>query len=114
MRFGEGECGDLPASHARQIFSFLFFRPEKQERLRYADGLMSGDERGDVSVPTTEQNGRAPIIELRQTETAVLLRDFDSKGADLGQAGEIFGRNFAGAIDLVRIDMLAQISFELL
>ena len=92
----------------------MLFRAEKQERLGYADGLMSGDKSGDVSVPTAEQNGRAPIIELRQTEAAVLLRHFDSKGADLGQPGKIFRRNFARAIDLVRIDMLAQIRFELL
>jgi len=73
-----------------------------------------GDERGDVAIPTAEQNSRAPIIGLRQTETAVLLRNFDPKGADLGQAAKVFRRNFARAIDLVRIDMLAQISFELL
>ena len=73
---------------------------------------MRGNERGHVAVPTSEQNGGASIIELRQTETAVLLGNFDSESADRRKAGEIFGRNFARSVDLVRIDMFAQISFE--
>src|SRR5207244_8911062 len=54
------------------------------------------------------------IIGLRQAKTAVLLWNFDSKCADLGETLEIFRRNFAGAIDLVRIDMIAQIVFQLI
>src|SRR6266487_2741372 len=68
---------------------------------------------GDISIPTPQQNRRASIIALRQTEPAVFPGHFDSKRADLRQSLEIFRRNFTSAIDLVRVDMFAQITFEL-
>ncbi len=74
---------------------------------------MRRHKRGYVSVPTAQQHCRASIIALRQTKSAVLLRNFDSKRADLRESFKIFGRNFAGAIDLVGIDMFAQITFQL-
>src|SRR6266480_3734092 len=73
---------------------------------------MRGDERGYISIPTAEQNCAAPIIILRQTQTAVLLRHFDSKRSDLRKSLEIFRRNFPCAIDFVRIDMIAQITLQ--
>src|SRR5438045_2766476 len=75
---------------------------------------MCGNERGDIAVPTAEQYGGATIIKLRQTQPAILRRDFDSECADLGEPGEILRRDLAGAIDLVRIDVFSQIRFELL
>ena len=51
---------------------------------------------------------------MRQTKSAIFLRHLDSKRADLRQSLEIFRRNFASAIDLIRIDMIAQITFQLL
>src|SRR6266404_9621399 len=68
---------------------------------------------GDISIPTPQQNRRASIIALRQTKAAVFPGHLDSKSADLREALEIFRRNFTRAIDLVRIDVFAQISFEL-
>src|SRR5207247_9001805 len=41
------------------------------------------------------------------------LRHLESKGADLREALEIFRWNFTGAIDLIRIDMIAQVSLQL-
>src|SRR6266705_4653368 len=70
-------------------------------------------ERGYVSVPTAQQYCSASIIALRQTKPAVFLPNFDSKRAELRESLEIFRRNFAGAIDLVWIDMFAQIIFQL-
>src|SRR5205823_13825247 len=74
---------------------------------------MRGDERGHISVPAAKQNRGTPIIRLRQAETAVLLRYFDSERADLRESLKIFWWNFAGPIDFVRVDMITQITFEL-
>src|SRR5262245_18886109 len=74
---------------------------------------MRGNKCRDVSVPTTQQNCGAPVIEVGQTESAIFLWHFDSKSANLRESLEIFWRNFAGAIDLVRLDMLAQIILKL-
>src|SRR6266478_6637061 len=73
---------------------------------------MRGNERGYISIPAPQQNCRASIIILRQTKSAIFLRHLDSKRADLRESLEIFRRNFARAIDLVRIDVVAQIRFE--
>src|SRR6266487_4074594 len=73
---------------------------------------MGGDKRGYISIPTAEQNCAAPIIILRQTETAVFLRHLDSKRSDLREPLEIFRWNFPCAIDFVRIDMIAQIALQ--
>src|SRR5438552_16836311 len=73
---------------------------------------MGGDKRGYISIPTAEQNCAAPIIILRRTQTAVLLRHLDSKRSDLRKSLEIFRWNFPCAIDFVRIDMIAQITLQ--
>ena len=51
---------------------------------------------------------------MRQTEAAIFLRHLDSKRANFRQTFEIFGWNFTGAIDLIRIDIFAQITFQFL
>src|SRR5206468_1680489 len=58
--------------------------------------------------------GGTSVIALRQTEPAVFLRHFDSKRADFRESLEIFGWNFTGPIDLVRVDVITQITFQLL
>src|SRR5207248_9538212 len=73
---------------------------------------MRGDESGHVSIPAAKQDRGTPIIRLRQTETAVLLRYFDSERADLRESLKIFWWNFTGALDFVRVDMIVQITFE--
>src|SRR5439155_24262492 len=67
----------------------------------------------NISAPTTTQNCGASVIALRQTEPAIFLRHLDSKRADLRESFEIFRWNFTSAIDLVRIDVIAQIAFQL-
>ena len=74
---------------------------------------MRRNERRNVAIPASQQDRRSPIIRLRQAESPIFLGDFDSECADLGQAFEIFRRNLAGSVDFVRIDMLAQIGFNL-
>ena len=113
MRFGQRERGNFSARNARQVFLLLLFRAKQEQRLRDADGLMRGDESGHVSVPAAEQDRGASVIILRQTETAVLLRYFDSERADLRESLKIFWWNFAGPINFVRVDMITQITFEL-
>ena len=63
--FGERERGDFLARDARQIFFLLLLRAEKQQRLRNADRLMRGNQRGQVRIPTAEQHRGASIIDLR-------------------------------------------------
>src|SRR5439155_2563148 len=75
---------------------------------------MCGNQRGDIAVPTAEQNRRTTIVILREPETAILRRHFNAEGADRRQAGEILRRNFSRAIVLIWINLLAQIGFELL
>src|SRR5438094_5246933 len=74
---------------------------------------MRRNQRGDVSIPTAKQDCRASIIRLGQPESAVFLRHFDPKRADLRESSEILRRNLTGAIDLVRIDMFPEVNFEL-
>src|SRR4030095_6692677 len=74
---------------------------------------MRRHERGDVSIPTAKQHCRTSIIRLGQSEAAVFLRHLDPKRADLRESFEILRRNFTGAIDLIGIDMFAQIGFNL-
>ena len=74
---------------------------------------MRRHQRGNVSVPTPEQHCRASIIRLRQPQPAVFLRHLDAKCADFREAFEILRRNFTGAIDLIGIDVFAQLTFKL-
>src|SRR5437899_3709944 len=113
MDFSQRECGNFATRDTRQVFLFLLFCSKQEQRLRDTNRLMRRYERGYVSVPTAKQHCRASVIALRQTKPAVFLRNFDSKRADFRESFKIFGRNFAGAIDLVRIDMFAQITFQL-
>ncbi len=112
MRFGEREGRDLVARDARQIFFLLLFRAEEQQRLRNADRLVRGNERGQVCVPTAEQHRGAAVIDLRQTEAAVLLRNLDGEGAHGEEVVDILLRDFAGAIDLIRVHVRFEISAE--
>src|SRR5215831_9013086 len=70
-------------------------------------------ERGDVSIPTAKQHCSASVIGLGQAEAAIFLRHLDSECTNLRESFEIFWRNFTRAIDLIGIDMFAEISFKL-
>ncbi len=110
VRFRERKGRDLVARHARQIFLFLLLRAEKQQRLRHADRLMGGDERGQVCVPTAEQHRGPAIIHLRQTEAAVLLGNLDRESAHREEVVDILLRDFAGAIDFIGVHVRFEIS----
>ena len=113
MRFRERKGRDLVARHARQIFFLLRFRAEKQQRLRNADRLMRRDERGQVRVPTAQQHRGPAIVYLGQTETAVLLRNLDGESPHREKVVDILLRDFAGAIDLIRVHVRFEIGAEL-
>src|SRR5437763_11504966 len=108
------ERRDFSARDAWKILLFLLFCAEQEQRLRDSDRLMRRNKRCNVSIPTPKQNCGPSVIGLRQTESAIFLRHLDSKRTDFRKSLEIFRWNFAGAIDLIRIDMFAQISFQLL
>ena len=82
------------ARHSRQIFLLLLFRAEEQQRLRNADRLMRGNERGQVRVPTTEQHRSATVIHLRQTEAAVLLSEFSRRTRPSRKVRRCFSAGF--------------------
>src|SRR5947208_7948540 len=108
------ERRDFSASNAREILLFLLLCAEQEERLGDSDRLMRRNKRRHVSVPTPKQNCGPSVIALGQTESAIFLWHLDSKRADFRKSLEIFWRNFTRTIDLVRIDVVTQISFQLL
>ncbi len=109
--FRKRERGNLAARDPRQIFFLLFFRAEKQQWLRDANRLMGRNERSEICVPTSEQHRRAPVIYLRQTEAAVLLRNFHAESAHREKIIDVFLRNFTGAIDFIGVDIFTEIFF---
>src|SRR6185312_6962042 len=108
---GESEGRDFAARHSWQIFPLLLFGSEKEQWLRDTDRLMRGNERGQVCVPTTEQHGSATVVYLGQTEALVLLGNFHAKRAHREKFLDVFLRDFAGAIDLIGVNVIAQIIF---
>src|SRR5260370_2171121 len=73
---------------------------------------MSGDERGEMRVPTPEEHRRATVIHLRKTEAAVLLRNFHAESAHREKIVDVLLRNFTGAIDFVSVDIFTEIFFQ--
>jgi hypothetical protein len=49
---------------------------------------------------------------LGKTEPAIFRRNFDAKRPEPGQLADHIRRNFPGAIDFVRVDIVVQESFE--
>src|SRR5437868_2587301 len=73
---------------------------------------MGRNERSEICVPTPEQHRRAPVIHLRQTEAAVLLRNFHAESTHREKIVDVLLRNFAGAIDFVSVDIFTEIFFQ--
>ena len=94
LRLGEREGGDFAAGDARQETALLLLCAEEDERLRHADGLMRGEERGEVAAIAAEQHAGAAVIGLREAEAAVFGRDLDAEGAELREAGDDFIAGF--------------------
>ena len=107
--FGQRESRDFLARDPRQIFVLLLFGSEQEQRLRNTERLMRGNERSQVRVPASEQHRGATVIDLRQTEALVLLRNFYPKCAHHEKFLDVFLRNLACAIDLIGIDVISQI-----
>src|SRR5207244_12290419 len=94
-------------------FFLLRFGAEKQQWLRNTDRLVGRNERSQIFVPASEQHRSPAIVDLRQAEPVVLFRNFDAECAQREQLINVLLRNFAGAIDLVSIHVLAQILFQI-
>ena len=71
VRLGEREGGDRPGGAAGQVPLLLLGRPEQLHRLRHPDGLVGGEQRGEVGVVAGHEHGGAGIIGLREAESAV-------------------------------------------
>ena len=90
VRFGEGESGNFLARDPRQIFLLLLFRAEKQQRLRHADRLMRGNERGQVRIPTAEQHRGAAVIHLRQARARHIRFGILTANAPIAKSSSMF------------------------
>src|SRR5947207_11987625 len=77
--FRESEGGDLAGGHTRQIFAFLGFGSEENERLGHADGLMGREQRGQVTAVTAEQHRGAAIVGLGKSQAPVLRGNLDAE-----------------------------------
>src|SRR3954470_12291146 len=73
---------------------------------------MRGKQRGEISIIAAEEHRGARVICLRETESAVAARNFDAERAELRKIIDYFLRNFAGAVDFIRIDFLFQKGFQ--
>ena len=100
-----------PATRGRYR-RFLLLGAEKHQRLRHADRLMRGEQRGQVAAIAAEQHRGAAVVRLRQAEPAVFDGDLDAERAELREAVEDVLRDFAGAIDLIGIDVLVEKAAE--
>ena len=70
--------GDL-----RQPLALLLLRAEQQQRLRQPDRLVRRQQRRNAGVARPGQHHRAVVVDLRETETAVLLGHLHAQGADV-------------------------------
>ncbi len=106
--FGQGERGNLAFCKPGQVFALLFLSAKQDQRLRDADRLMRGDQRGEIAAITAEQHAGAAIVGLRKTESAILRRDLNAECAHPAQFGQDLVGDFAGPVDFVRIDFFAK------
>src|SRR2546430_12549641 len=61
----QGKGRNLVSRDTRKILFLLLVRAKKKQRLRNANGLVRGNERGQIFVPTSEQHGSTLVIDLR-------------------------------------------------
>ena len=112
VRLGEGECRDLPFRHARQKAALLLFGSKEDQGLRHADGLMGGEQRGQIPAVAAQHHRGAAVIGLRKAQALILDGHFNAEGAELRQAIENVLRDFARAIDFIGVHVLLQKSVQ--
>src|SRR5438309_11036902 len=61
-----------------------------------------------MAIVAGEHHGSATIIGLGEAQAAVARRNFDAEGAHLSEAVDDLPREFTGAINFVRVHMLAE------
>ena len=108
VRFSECECRNLAHGAAGQIFLLLLLGSEENQWLRRADGLMGGEQRGEVAAHATEKHGGARVVGLRESQPAVLGGNLDAEGSERGQLAKEFVRDFSVAINCIRIGMFVE------
>ncbi len=112
VRFGEGEGRNLALRATREEPSLLFLRAEDEERLRHPDGLVGGEQGGEVAAMGTKQHRGARVVRLRKTKPAVFPRDLDPEGAEFRQTADDPVGDLARAVDLIGIDLVFQKGLE--
>ena len=95
-----------------QVALLLLRRSEQLERLRHADGLRRGEQRGQIAVHAGHQADGVGVARLAEAQAAVLLRDLDAEGADLAQTLDHVGRDLSLPVDPVAVHPLRQEALE--
>ncbi len=115
---GEQERADLTARAPRQVLPLLLLGAEQRQRLRHADRLVRGQQRGDGRRGRPGDDQRPVVVQVGQAKPAVLRRDFHAERARRGQSFDHLIRDLGiplddGAVDR-RLTELPQPGTELL
>src|SRR5581483_7903605 len=105
---GQRERRDRAARAAREVLPLLLGRAEELQRLRDADRLVGGQQRGDVRIVAADELHRRRVLTHGEPEPAVLLRDLDAEGAELPEPVDDLLRVLARLVDRDGVDLLAQ------
>src|SRR5436190_14250772 len=70
---------------------------------------MRRDQRGQVRIPTAQQHRGPTIVDLRQTETAVLFGNLNAERTHGEELFDIILWNFSRPIDLISIHLCFEI-----
>ena len=97
---------------AREVALLLFVGPEVHERTGHAYGLVRREEGAGRPTPAGHDLERLRVGGLGKAETAVLPRDLDAVGAQLGESPKYVLRYPAVAVDRVAVDVGARESLD--
>jgi hypothetical protein len=110
---GEQERADQVGGHPGQEAPLLLLGAKQPHRLGHADRLVGAEQHRDRRVRRCGQDQGAVVVHLGQAKAAIALLDLDSQRAQLGQAPHNLVGNLGVALDLQRVDRLAQEPLEL-
>ena len=114
MRLGQREGGDRAGGAARQVLLLLLLRAEELERLRDADRLVRGEQRGDVAVVAADHLHDSVMYSLTvKPRPPYSFGIFIPKAPSLPQAFDDLLGVLAGLVDRDGIDLLPEESPEL-
>ena len=81
----EGKGSDCTFGHIGQKLFLLFFCAVTKEGLGQTNGLVGGEQGGEVATAGSQEFGRPGVGGLAEAKTAVLLGYLDPKGTDFGK-----------------------------